>query len=818
MTAIETLKQVLRTYPTQRIVLFTGAGFNFGSTNSDSKPIPLGSGLRNELLNAAGVTGEQAELTLDAAAQFAKKRLGAQRVLGMLESLFKISDPTPSMRSITSRKWLRAYTTNFDNGFEACFRLSGKSLTTLTFDDDIGRLSPVGQNYIHLNGSIERVDFTNLDKSVRLSRSTYVKDSPQRKIWASQVSADFEACAARIFVGYSLADPDITALIPSDETAKQKTFFVTSPTPNEIEDSFLQDYGQVVRIGEEKFAELLTESASVVNDPAIDQTRLISDAAVINLKEYSSDAPGVEDIFRFIWTGRIDRKFVGNSGSTARYAIDRTGWSWEQNDPRTHGRQLLVVKGNLGTGKSVLLEQIAARATKAGVDAAFLTTAQQARLRQFDAIVKLKTPFVLLVDGYGGALDFLTTTVAPRAHDQMLVVVAERSALHEFVIGRRLSVAFSGWKTSEVDLETMSRQEVSELTKYLGMSGLIGDLGHLSQTQIEGKIQHEFESYLPNVLLSAVDSPEIRSRLESAAEFLKRQTTGSKHYLMIMVLQSMGVTPTKTLLDDLVGQTMPMSDQDHASTGELFGSAQGRMYCVSTVFGQYILSNVVESAFCIDTINEALDNAIELRRVNDNCEHFADLLVRTNTIQKIFRTQKSLQHAQAIFDYARNQPYFSGKALFWLQYAIWAYVCENWDLADQLFTTSYAKGRATPGFDPFQIDNHYARFRVTRALAQEVTNPSQAEAELRAALNTILEQTGRSENEHFPYRVASTFKAYYDRYHEMFSDDFRRYVLTSSELILKRASGLASSLRMHDDVMKCEKNLRKLLERHRSAT
>ena len=815
MGTLENLKAALRTNSTQRILLFTGAGFSCKAENRLGDPVPMGNGLRDLLLDKTAYKGDKAMVSLESAAQYAKKKILGPAVLDLVRDLFTVNTTTPAMRTIAAKRWLRVYTTNFDDGYEKCFESTGKILNSVTVDDHVSAIRPTGQTYIHLNGAINRLGYTNLDSSIRLSRRSYIIDSPQRRAWASQLGADLESSAIRIFVGYSLADPDVTSLIPPDDISRASTFFICSPEANEIEDAYLQDFGSVLRIGTDRFAHLVDSMASAdVSKSNLDIGRR-ADADFLVSHPYGRSSAGVQDVFKLAWTGQVDRQFLPVRADDVSYVIPRTKWVWNDFDPRAHGRNLLIIKGGLGTGKSVLLEQIGADAMRFGVDAAFLCSMESLRQRQLDAMLRLGVPFVLLVDGYAAAFSFLEKSIASRCPENALVVVAERSNTHDFGFGARLLSAFTGWNIQEIDLDVMTASEVSQFAVYLGASGLIGEeLGKLGQVVVEKIIRDDLDAYLPNVLLRSINSPAMKARVGLAADFLREKSPRARYCTLVLVLQSMGLATTTRILADLAGGLhVPGVSVTDASAGVLFGVARGRVFCVSTIFGQYILSEVLESSICIDIIKQALDNAVELRHVNPDCQRFADLLVRTNTIQKIFRSERSLGHAQAIFDYARTHSYYSNKALFWLQYAIWAYVCEHWDLAETLFKTSYGKAKSDADFDPYQIDNHYARFRVARALSKDMTDAREAEIELREAMNVILEQTGKSDNEHFPYRVASSFKTYFDRYHELFTSDFKAHIFTTCELVLARAQALEHSLRTHDDVVRCIRALTQLLRK-----
>ncbi len=105
--------------------------------------------------------------------------------------------------------------------------------------------------------------------------------------------------------------------------------------------------------------------------------------------------------------------------------------------------------------------------------------------------------------------------------------------------------------------------------------------------------------------------------------------------------------------------------------------------------------------------------------------------------------------------------YFTRKnPLFWLQYAIACTVFEEFDPADKYFDTAYALAE-TKEFNAFQIDNHYARFLLMRAIRSK--DPANCMKSFRDARKLIFEQI-QTERLHYPFSVATNIAEFYDQF------------------------------------------------------
>ncbi|HCW3776262.1 TPA: hypothetical protein OXK66_000837, partial [Acinetobacter baumannii] len=91
----------------------------------------------------------------------------------------------------------------------------------------------------------------------KLTNTSYLTEQFRNSPWSEVFKRDIKSAHAIFFVGYSLYDIDIQEIIYADKELKRKTFFIerSDLTSEEIEDSELNDFGEIKNIGVIKFAE-----------------------------------------------------------------------------------------------------------------------------------------------------------------------------------------------------------------------------------------------------------------------------------------------------------------------------------------------------------------------------------------------------------------------------------------------------------------------------------------------------------------------------------------------------------------------------------
>lgn len=127
-------------------------------------------------------------------------------------------------------------------------------------------------------------------------------------------------------------------------------------------------------------------------------------------------------------------------------------------------------------------------------------------------------------------------------------------------------------------------------------------------------------------------------------------------------------------------------------------------------------------------------------------------LMRFSSLQFILPEVDKAKAVLRFYESIKTLGHCRTNPLFGLQYAIACLVIEEFERAQKYFDSAYAFASGRDHFDTYQIDNHYARFLLTKAARS--ANVTEAIPAFRKARAIIFQQVA-NERLHYPYRVAT---------------------------------------------------------------
>lgn len=243
----EKIKRCLKTKP----ILFTGAGFSYGSENCQKETIPTGDQLKEKilvsLLGYERTSAEYKELvghTLSRVCEFAKSEKSEAKLTDFIVEQLSGFEPKDFHRIIaTSNLWKRVYTVNIDDIFEKSAKPG-----TLAIQNRNRQISYTGAKqieYIKLHGCInnpsEGLVFSSHEYIDSMLRST---DYRYNQFAQDMQKEDF------IIIGTELDEIDIDYYLKlfnlvSKNTSRGQLFFV-NPKPSMLFKSKVKDLGAII--------------------------------------------------------------------------------------------------------------------------------------------------------------------------------------------------------------------------------------------------------------------------------------------------------------------------------------------------------------------------------------------------------------------------------------------------------------------------------------------------------------------------------------------------------------------------------------------
>jgi hypothetical protein len=796
------LEEALHFVLAGRALLFTGAGFSLGAVNLRGTPFKTGRMLAGHL---ASLTGLPDTTELEDAAEWFAGKLGKDRLVEELQNEFTVKEVTPAHVELLRYPWQRVYTTNYDNVAETAAAQGGKRLTPATLDDSIQALPKTGTLCVHLNGFIDNLNPDTLNAEIKLTNTSYLTNIVAESPWATTLQQDMDAVRAVFFVGYSTADIDIRRLIYERPALKDKSFFVIGPQGDAVAAQKISRFGAITDLDLSGFNAALAGAASS-SSGSVAQTAI---NYCVRQFEPSSTSAAFEDrlVFDLFLHGDVNPEFAWQSlHGRLDYFVDAVVATTAL-EAFQGGWRAAAIHSDLGNGKSAAMEVLKVKAFEAGYDVFSVVKNADTLFEELQAVFKAPRPTLLIIEQYQdwlGTIDFISKNAPPSC----VLALSARTAVHDIVVDRLASILRPG-KVVEIPANTLRLGECERIVDLFDRYGLWGDLAARPRHRKIEHLRRTCHSEWHAILIDRFSAPQIQTRFASIIDALAKKRRFYEVVMATLVLNVLEYEPSVNLLLALLGQSVLEKEfRDDAAVREVIDTSSGRIRLRSSVAGQFILTNFADPNALVPLLAR-MAKAADVNARND--VYYFELLKdlsRFSELQHLFpeRVRKTacIRYYEAIksLSHTRQNP------LFWLQYAVACTVFEEFVRAKSYFDTAYAFAEAKD-FDTFQIDNHYARFLLLRAIRSK--DPGNFMDSFREARKFIFEQI-ETERRYYPFRVATLIGEFYDTFAGVLSEAGKNEVAAAAKHVLNRIEVLPNERQEQRYVIDCRKAMLHVLD------
>ncbi len=782
-------------------LLFTGAGFSVGALNLKDEPFKRSLEFARALAQACGVKDD---VPLEVAAEDFREKFGDDALISAVQNEFTTKAVSSHHICFTTIPWRRIYTTNYDNVMEFAYAKKGIRLSPVITEDRIQDVPKGSTLCVHLNGFIDRLNRSSLEHDFKLLETAYLASSLADSPWLSLFRADTANARAVFVVGYSLSDIDIARVLFSTDILRNKTFFVLGRSPVRALVRRAERVGQVMDLDTQQFAKLLAEKhrkytprAAIDREPSsFTRFRLPADSV----------RPRDADVLDLLLLGNVQPRFTWESlQGRARYFLRRSLVT-RVVEAIEAGARTIVVHSALGNGKSLALEGLRFEALQKGYDVYSLANNLDDLASDIDVLRAKGMKAVLMVDNYSERFEPLRY-LAGAAPDQTALVLAARTVIHDVVVDELEEIFPSG--IVELSADILSPEDIEWVRELLDEYGLWGKLAAKNVAAKRNLLQKDCNAEFHQILLMLLESPQIRKRLEDIQNALAQMAGYGRVVSTALILAVLGFEIDANFLSDIWGGEV-LEDPNfrrNIAVRQLLNFETGRVVMRSAVVAGYLLkkiANAADTAAVLTEIGRALDKR------TDTIPRYRGLLTRImrfSTVQELLPESGKLAAVLKFYESVKDLNFCHTNPLFWLQYAIAMLTLGELPRAEKYFDTAYSHAKSR-GWNTFQIDNHYARFLLMKAIASaEATNCMEY---FRKARTIINEQIGR-ERRHYRYRVAKLYFPFYERFEHQIRPGEREEVVRAASYVLERIERLPGDRRRHPDVVECERGMQSIL-------
>lgn len=698
-------------------VLFLGSGFSLGATNIAGSNPPNGSGLRRHFITELGLPEETSYDLQVLTDEFAER--DQIRLYNELYRIFHINKLSDSQIKILNEPWRRIYTTNYDDSAELHRLQSMRPINTYDPSRPLPSKLPEG-SIIHLHGSIREITPDNVLSSLILGEKSYVNNLLKGSLWYEQFLRDVRLSTQIFFVGYSLADYHIAALLLADPALTRQIFFIQGKSIDEILLRRTKDYGQTLFIGDDGFAKALQELPR--NSHPKDLSRLKGFRSLHPLRDKKSISnPTTAEVYDLLVYGKFSGSRLAQSLPSQNYTIARPEQVGEAINLLEKNRTI-VVESRLGNGKTIFLHLLASSLSAIGFTCVMFRPDVEDIGREIDALKSIKK-LAIFFENYSLAQD-LIRIIGDSLPDSKFIIEIRTAVfevrLHE--INRILPKPYD-----RITLNRLSTTEMDAFVQLCKTAGIFGSTKEFTQY-----------SELRDILLGLFSNKSISDRIESTLKPIFESKTRRRILVMSMLTASVQGTLNPGFIRSVTGadpfvEFMPVGEL----ASEVFEITSDCFRVRSAIFSEFVVNAFLNAEEIADCIIDVTLAAAQRKAMRPYRILMSNLMAFSGLHRGLKRRSDAISVIISIYERLRYDTRIMDEPLFWLQYAIAMSEICRLDIAQEHIETAYGAAAQIPEFKTYQIDTQAFRIVLLSAINSKPGNPVSQFQDILAGIERI---------------------------------------------------------------------------------
>ena len=671
-------------------VLFLGAGFSQGATNIQGERLPTGSGLKKQLAKLLRVAPEHYNLETLVDEINSRKEFNIYQIL---YKLFTVRRPSDDQRSILKLPWRRIYTTNYDDIIESCLIHKDRPVRSYTYDEPKPR-KILHKTIIHLHGAIRNTTEENVLDQLILNENSYIRQHFEKSDWYDEFVRDLRFSDANFFVGYSLQDYHIAALLLQEPGLREKTYFVTGAKYDNIFENRIKPHGEIFPIGITGFAKICRTSTRPAYVGNIRSLKAFKYLDPMQDRKTLSKPTSIE-ILNFVTYGTFNFSRCVATLPHAKYVVPRQELADACNREIKNVRCLLI-HSYIGNGKSVFFYILAHKLSAQGYRCLQFHSnpiVQERELEFLRTIDKL----VIFIDSYDTAIDYIQQLSDSLPDAKFIVSI--RTAVQDFRLHEIQS-------RLPQPMYRLSLNGISDIDSY-NFKELLNQAG-VRVPNLEDVIDRckEFRE----VIVSLYNNQDIRRKIKDELTPLLEIRKSREIFVTIHLLNWVGCEVEPALLKSVTGADAYVEMMKFPNvTRDVFGLHDDNVRVRSPMFSEYLILNHFDTEDILDCAYELI--CISARRKEERRYRLimGNVMRFSNLRRALGKDPDRLDKLAHLFDKLHRNIDVNMEPLFWLQYSILMTASEKLESAEGFIRTAYSRAEARPQFHTFQIDTYALR-------------------------------------------------------------------------------------------------------------
>lgn len=766
-------------------VLFLGSGFSAGAINIAKSVLPAGYPLLERLALALGEDVNDLELKSAADEFLSRTDLS---LYDLLYETFTVSETLPYQREIVSLPWARIYTTNYD---DIISHIKGTDFPIFTFDEPRPRRLPQAFA-IYLHGSIRRATEADVDNQLILNSKSYDVITRDHQHWFHEFQRDrrtFEAC---YFMGFSLSDHHISGLMTSGEESVKRTFFISRKDPKP---SFLRrasEYGEVVPLGFEAFADLAKTLPKPERPKDLNSLQSFKYLRP-GLDSKPLTAPTPVEIINLVSFGTFSQSRFFNTPIEFPYVAPQNKHI-EDTLVALRDARTVLVHSRLGNGKTIFTSLLALKAT---MEEGYICLLWRRAGRHFDQdleVIADQKRALVIFDDYDAAIDNIERISAKALEAKFIVTVRtgqQEVRFHEIMVKLPAPV-------KRVNLNTFSEVDRVKLLEILHRAG--AHAGGLEET-----VQSARD--IRDIVTQLYDHSQIRQKIHDVVR------ASPPLLIKIIVLASLikwaGVETDDNYIQDIIGSDV----YTELRKAEIFANDfldihDDKVEMRSALLAEYFIQRIF-------TLKDILDGCYDIttasirRKTERAHRRLAGELLKFSSLQRFLKFHSgSDDEINRHYIRLSHDKDVNDDPLFWLQYAILMKTCGDISNARLFLNAGYDRAAKIEGFKTFQLDTQALSIFLLQEMGRQTAVVEGLE-DILESINIVSDMIADQSHRYYAIEVIGEVPAFIEA---------RRVAMTGPEKIaltfeLSRATKALAGLTAEDKASSGSETIRTAIER-----
>ncbi|EGQ9897704.1 hypothetical protein FZI59_23805, partial [Vibrio parahaemolyticus] len=600
--------------------------------------------------------------------------------------------------------------------FELASGNCSKPIRAITLEDNPTQLFRCRDICVHINGAIQNLHSDSLEKSFKLSESSYTNsDAFSDSSWSYRFKKDIEMCTQILFIGYSLYDMEVKRLLVNNEQIKNKTFFITRTDISTKEHHRLSKFGEVFPIGNELFSKNLVENKPKSLPMGINYLSALKQQKLEYESEYSDS-----DVRDFLLRGisNINKITSSLTSSGAPFAIKRTQIDEVLNLLKEHN--VVVIHGSLANGKSVILQQIQAMLLLESKKVFTIKDIEANYEEDIEKLGETKEDIYLIIDDFEQSLDLIRYfCLYLKEHGKL--ILSERPHKYRRAISILESYEIQSY---HIGVDYLMENEIIDLEKQISLAGLWGEYaGRSHKSKIE-KLKKSCESQLSLILMDILKSKDVAERFERDFQNILKHPDTKKTLHSICLIQHISPSQcTKSFISDISNSNHVYSSEfeNRINESNIFEYNNNILTTKSAIFSTFILNSLYKSSYSIDQLVLILE---KLQRnwslLMEEQKNIYSSMMKFSTISSILPdSDKPSCYIEFYEKLKRSVSGVTTSPHYWLQYGMAIMSTNNLEDAERILTEAEERAKTKNWEDMEYIENQFARLYLKKAIREK---------------------------------------------------------------------------------------------------